>query len=63
MPAVAASSGIVFTSEVVQVAERFIGAFSRLSQRSTARAAADFVHLSKSFKRARILSRYAGVEQ
>lgn len=63
MPAVATSPEIVVPSEVFQIAEESVGVFfepiSKVDRRS---AAADFVDFSKSFKRARILSRYASME-
>jgi SAM-dependent methyltransferase len=63
MPVVTTSSGIVVPAEVFQIAEESIGAFfepiSRMDRRS---GTADFLDLSKSFKRAGILSRYAGMD-
>jgi ubiquinone/menaquinone biosynthesis C-methylase UbiE len=63
MPAVATTPELVVPSEVVQIAEESIGVFFEpISKIDRATAAADFVDLSKSFKRAGILSRYAVME-
>jgi SAM-dependent methyltransferase len=63
MPVVATSSGIIVPAEVFQIAEQSVGAFfepiNKMDRRS---AAADFLDLSKSFKRAGILSRYTAIE-
>jgi len=63
MPSLAIPRELVVPSEVVQIAEQSVGAFfesiSRIDRRS---AAADFLDYSKSFKRARILARYADLE-
>jgi len=63
MPVVTTSSGIVVPAEVFQIAEESIGLFfepiAKVDRRSNA---ADFLDLSKSFKRAGIVSRYAAME-
>jgi len=63
MPVLAAPSEVVVPVEVFQIAEQSIGAyFEPISKIDRQCAAADFLDLSKSFKRARILSRYAALE-
>jgi SAM-dependent methyltransferase len=63
MSAVATTPELVVPPEVVRIAEQSIGAFFEpISRIDRATAAADFVDLSKSFKRAGILSRYAAME-
>jgi len=62
-PVVATPAAVVVPAEVLRIAEESIGVYfepiNKIGRRS---AAADFLDLSKSFKRARILSRYAGME-
>jgi ubiquinone/menaquinone biosynthesis C-methylase UbiE len=63
MPVIATSSGIVVPAEIFQIAEQSMGAFFEpISKTDRRSATADFLDLSKSFKRASILSRYAAME-